>query len=84
MTTPTEVGRELKVADLKPEAIVVIAPPGRDDLLITMWVAEVRDNLVVFRSGELNWHVINLVLGDGTIVDDQGRPVRVFEYLGAP
>lgn len=87
-TKGSEVGHELKATDLRPGSIVCIAPPGRDDMLITMHVVEVRsslrgDNLVVFYSGVLKWHVVNLISGDN-LKDDQGRIVRVFEYLSEP
>jgi hypothetical protein len=79
----TEIGRELQVADLKPRQIVVIAPPGRDDVRMTMWVEAVGAETVTFFSGAMKWHVINFIR-DGGLVDDQDRPVRVFEYLGQP
>lgn len=78
----SEVGRELKPSELKPGSIVCIAPPGRD-MLLTMHVVEVRETLVIFYSGVIKWHVINLISGD-VLKDDQGRIVRVFEYLGDP
>lgn len=77
----SEVGRELGVADLKPEQVVVIAPPGRDDVLLTMWVQAVDATAVVFFSGAMNWSVINSIK-DGRLVDGRGRAVKVFEYLG--
>lgn len=79
-----EIGRPLRADELRPRQVVVIAPPDRPGVFMTMWVEEVRDNLVVFFAGEMNWHVVNLVRDNGEIVDDQGRTVRVFEYLGEP
>lgn len=84
MSVETEVGRPLRADELKQRQIVVIAPPGQPGVLLTMWVVEVRRNLVVFWSGELRIHVINLVRDNGEIIDDQARVVRVFEYLGEP
>jgi len=77
----SEVGRELAIADLKPQTVVVIAPPGRDDVLLSMWIEAVDADMVTFFAGEMNWHVIAFIK-DGRIVDDRGRVVRVFEYLG--
>jgi hypothetical protein len=79
--TPEEVGRELKADDLKERQVVVIAPPGYN-LICTMWVEHIDAQIVVFWSNILRWHVINFRKPDGTIVDDQNRPVKVFEYLG--
>ena len=75
-----EIGRELTVAELKPRHVVVIAPPGRD-ITITMWVRAIDPTTVIFHSGVMNWTVINFIK-DGKLVDDRGRQIRVFEYLG--
>jgi hypothetical protein len=75
-----EIGRELTVAELKPHQVVVIAPPGRN-VTITMWVRAIDQNTVIFYSGVMQWTVINFIK-DGKIVDDSGRQVHVFEYLG--
>jgi hypothetical protein len=77
-----EIGRELRASDLRPNTVVVVRPPGHDDLSITLWVSAVTQDSVTFFAGDLNWMVINLVRPDGTIVDDKERVVRVFEYLG--
>ena len=79
-TQQAEIGRELTIAELTSRRVVVIAAPGRD-ITITMWVMAVDEKRVVFHSGVLNWSVINFIK-DGKIVDDRGRQVRVFEYLG--
>ena len=79
-----EIGKQLTADDLKVQQIVVIEAPERNGVCMTMWVREVRANLVVFYSGELDWYVINFVSNDGTIIDDQGREVKVYEYLGDP
>jgi hypothetical protein len=82
MTAPdNEVGRELAIADLKPQQVVVIQPPHRDNVLITVWVEAVDATAVTFFAGEMKWHIINFIK-DGQIVDDRDRVVRVFEYLG--
>lgn len=79
-----EVGQRVKASELHPKQIVVIEPPDRDGMLITMHVVEARDNLVVFYSGVLKMHVINVIGADGELKDDRGRLVKVFEYLGEP
>jgi predicted nucleotidyltransferase len=76
----SEIGRELTVTDLKVERVVVISPPSIN-LMLTMWVEDIDETTVTFFSGVMNWRVINFVK-DGTLVDDRGRLVRVFEYLG--
>jgi hypothetical protein len=81
MKLEDEVGRELKASELKPRTVVIIRPPGQN-VLITMWVKGIDTKLVVFYSGDLRWGVINFIQPDGSIHDDQGRVVRVYEYLG--
>lgn len=83
MQPKQEVGRELNAKELTPKKIVVIQPPGRNQFL-TMWVDLVTPELVSFYAGVMKWTVINFVRPDGTICDDQGRQVHVFEYLGEP
>ena len=78
-----DIGRRLKASELHPKQIVVISPPGRSGM-ITMHVVERRPNLVVFYSGVFKIHVINVIGEDDELKDDQGRLVRVFEYLGEP
>lgn len=76
-----EIGRELKASELKPRTVAVIAPPGKD-MMVTMWVRTVDTEIVTFYAGELSWTVVNFVQPDGSIHDDLGRVVRVYEYLG--
>lgn len=83
MAIENEIGRELKVSELKQGTVVVVAPPGRHHgVFFTMWVSDISAEMVRFYSGELRWHVINFVMPDGSLVDDKGRVVRVHEYLG--
>ena len=80
-----ETGRELKATDLRPRTIVVIQPPGKT-FAITMWVdfVDTERRLVTFHSEVMHWVVLNSYDEDGVIHDDQGRVVRVYEYLGEP
>lgn len=78
----SEQGRELKASELKVRTVVLVKPPEKA-VMITLWVVAVTEKLVEFRAGEINWHILNFVALDGTIVDDCGRQVHVFEYLGA-
>lgn len=38
--------------------------------------------LVYFYSGTLHWTVINWFGKDGSIVDDKGRTVHIYEFSG--
>jgi hypothetical protein len=76
-----EVGRELKAEELRPKTVVVIKPPRRN-VYLSMWVAAIDAETVLFHSGEMNWTVINFRQPDGSIVDDKGGIVRMFEYMG--
>jgi hypothetical protein len=79
-TQHSEIGRELTIAELKPRQVVVIGPPDKD-VAVTMWVEAIDQDTVIFYAGVMRWTVINFIK-DGKIVDDRGRQVRVFEYLG--
>ena len=81
-----EIGRELLASDLKPKTIVVVKPPDRLDreVYMTFWVTQVTDDFVVFHSAVKHWSVINFRGPNDTVIDDQGRQVHVFEYLGEP
>jgi uncharacterized membrane protein len=63
--------------------VVVIAAPGFP-FLITMWVASVDPvhRAVMFYADEFKWAVAVAWDQDGQIHDDQGRPVKVYEFLG--
>jgi hypothetical protein len=78
-----EVGRELKAFDLRERTVVVVLPPNQR-IIFTVWVTFASTECVEFLAADLDprWTVINFVQADGSLHDDQGRLVRVFEYLG--
>lgn len=80
-----EVGRELKVSELKVRTIVVLQKPGRN-VLTTMWVADILPGSVCFRAGEIRTTFIATRTGTDLeqITDDTGVPMKVYEYLGKP
>lgn len=80
----SEIGRELLWDDLTPLTIVVVQPPGHADVAFTMWVRVKDDKSVAFHSNVMNWAVLNFRGADDQIVDDTGRQVHVYEYLGEP
>jgi hypothetical protein len=75
-----EIGRELKASELTPQKVYVVKPPNKP--YMTLWVLSIDEHLVEFLAGELHWHILNFIQPDGSIHDDQGREVKVFEYLG--
>jgi hypothetical protein len=78
-----EIGRPLKVSELKPRTVVVLGKPP-NPILSTMWVYEVRDKSVVFTSGVLRGDFIAMRSGPDLeeLVDNSGSRVHVYEYLG--
>jgi hypothetical protein len=38
----------------------------------------------MFWSGVFRWYVLNWIDDSDKIIDDQGREVEVYEYLGEP
>jgi hypothetical protein len=81
----TEIGRELKTGDLMPEMVIWTNPEHRPDVFASLWVAEVSASMVWLYAGASN-PPISLGLfrqPDGTVKDDGGRTIRLFEYLGS-
>jgi hypothetical protein len=80
----SEVGRELRVSELKPRTIVVLERP--DSAMATMWVAEVLPRYVIFLAGVTRTCLISKRTGPHLeqVTDDTGRMLRVYEYLGEP
>jgi hypothetical protein len=76
-----EVGRELLAHELTVKTVVVI---GRDDrpFLVTTWVRTIGEDFVEFFHGEVNTAFLVCRQGDGTLTDDTGRRIHVWEYLG--
>jgi hypothetical protein len=77
-----EVGRELKVSELKPKTVVVVAKQLRP--AATVWVVEIHPEYVHFRAGSINMEFLAARTGPDLeqITDDSGLPMRVYEYLG--
>jgi hypothetical protein len=81
-----EIGRELLASDLKERQIVWIKPPDAQNrgLMFTFWVTRVAPDNITFFSGVKRMYVVNFRGPNDTVIDDRGRQVRVFEYLGEP
>lgn len=81
--TSREIGRELKVSELKPYTVVIVAKLGRP--AATMWVVEVGLTWVHFRAGEIGMELLCERIGPegNQLTDDSRIPMKLFEYLGA-
>ena len=77
-----EIGRELKVSELRPRTVVWVAKLNRPTA--SMWVLQVHDVMVHFRAGEVNMDLFCLRVGPegNQLTDDSRIPMKVFEYLG--
>lgn len=82
MDNHPDVGRALTVSELVPGTVVVIRPPNRYDVALTLWVREVTERTVWFYAGELKISVISYRQPDGTLRDGDGNLVLIYEYLG--
>jgi hypothetical protein len=82
-STQNEIGRELLGEELILKTIVCIR---RDDrkIAMTMWVSIIERNVVVFLAGapKPSVHFMTFRRPDGTLVDDTGKQVHVYQYLG--
>lgn len=86
MKPTDEIGRELKAGELKPKQIVWTNPEHRPEIFASLWVTEVSTSMVWLYAGENPTvkHLGLFVQPDGSLKDDGGRTIRIFEYLGQP
>jgi hypothetical protein len=79
-----EVGRELRADELKERTIVWLCREEHRYDMATMWVRNVNSAAITFLVAALK-PPITLVLfrlPDGTLIDDSGKRMFVYEYLG--
>jgi hypothetical protein len=81
MEKSEEMGRELRADELVVATVVVIAREDRP-VAVTTWVREIGDDFVVFYHGEVKTAFIVMRNPDGTLSDDTGQRIHVWEYLG--
>jgi hypothetical protein len=78
------VGKKLTASELKRQTVVVVR---RDDrpYAATLWVETITPEFVVFLAGEPDpkIHFVVERRADGTMADDTGTEIKVYEYLGA-
>jgi hypothetical protein len=81
MNKHPEMGRELLAHELVEKTVVVV---GREDRphAITCWVELVDIQMVLFRANEIQLTLITLRRPDGTLADDTGKRILVWEFLG--
>jgi hypothetical protein len=81
----SEIGRRLRVNELKERTVVVIRRADSRSAL-TMWIERISPTGVVFLAGgvEPPIHFLAVRLPqDLALIDDTGREIIVYEYLGA-
>lgn len=83
MSPEQEIGRELKVSELKPGTVVVLEK-GTCSHLTSVWVEEVTPRLVMFDMPVINLHFIAFRTGPDMeqITDDTGASFKIYEFLG--
>lgn len=83
MEPDSEIGRELKVSELKPRTVVVVEKSGHP-IMSTLWVYLITPGHVIFTSGILRGDFSAKRTGPDLeeLTDDTGKPIRVYEYLG--
>lgn len=82
-TEASEIGRRLRVDELREKTVVVIRREDRD-VSLTMWVSVIGSDVVTFYGGAATPPVTFMTFRkpDDTLVDDTGKQVLVHEYLG--
>jgi hypothetical protein len=76
-----EIGRELLVSDLRPP-LVVVTGKDKSPLRVTMWVAELTPTFALMIAGEVGFTLMLTINPDGTLQDNTGEQVHIWEYLG--
>lgn len=79
-----EVGRELKADELQPGKIIVTNPSDQPHMFFTARVMGIGPREIVWlHAGKIDVTLGLLKQPNGTLKDDSGRTIRMFEYLGA-
>jgi hypothetical protein len=83
MGVENEQGREFMAHELMLLCgfVVIITREDRP-YAYSAWVTQVTPEFVVFRAGEIPTYFMAMRHEDGTLTDDTGQRVRVYEYLG--
>lgn len=83
MTPDSQIGRELKVSELKPDTIVVVWKQG-SRAAGTMWVRFIGLATVALYAGTIGATLLLARCGpDHEQVEDDDRvPMKLYEYLG--
>jgi len=77
-----EIGDELSIDEVNVSQLVVIKPPNIYGFFFTAWIGELQKEWIRFDCNHIKWSIINRITPDGQILDDQGRQVHIYEYLG--
>ena len=78
-----EIGKELKVDDLRGLEKPCVVVTRREDraFAVTLWLEEVNSVSVLF-SAQARRTLFLTFIEDDHLVDDTGKRVHVYEYLG--
>jgi hypothetical protein len=76
-----EMGRELLASELVVETVVVVGRADRPHCF-TVWVKSLGEDFVAFLAGDINMIFVAFRRDDGTLIDDSGARIHVWEYLG--
>jgi len=78
----SEVGRELRVSDLKTRSVVVLEKHPNCPKA-TMWVIGIHPEFVHFATGDKALNFIARRTGpDNNQIRDDEQPMKMYEYLG--
>jgi hypothetical protein len=88
MEPTSEIGRELKVSELKVSelrsgSIVIVWKAGRP-AAITVWVGNITEHRVFLLAGEISMTLVLIRCGPDLeqVEDDDKVPMKLYEYLG--
>lgn len=79
----SEIGRELLAPDLASRLKTVVMLQGEGaSFYASVWLLGVSETLARFYAGEMRMTLLLFIQPDGTLRDDSGRQIHVFEFLG--
>ena len=82
-TPSSEMGRSLTASELVERTVVCVRREDRP-IAATLWVEKVTKLSVTFLAGATVPHIVFMTfrLADDTLIDDSGKKMFVYEYLG--
>jgi len=77
-----EIGKQLKLGDLRVNTVVCLRAKHRPKIAITAWVRTIDETVCSFKMGEIFAVLYLYTDKEGNFFDGMRNVVEVYEYLG--